>query len=69
MGGWSCISMSRVPELGTELMRQLIDTCHELEEFGNVEFISLDTDKKKIVLSFDYDDPEENGHETIFCHY
>lgn len=59
----------KVPELGTELMRQLTDACHELEEYGNVEFISLDTVNKKIVLSFDYNDPEENGKETIFCNY
>jgi hypothetical protein len=58
-----------VPKLGTELMRQLMDACHELEEFGNIEFISLDTEKKKIVLSFDYGDPEENGNGTIFCNY
>lgn len=59
----------KVPALATKLLNQLTDTCHELEEFGNVQFISLDETNKKLIISLDYDDPEENGEDTIFCNY
>ena len=57
------------PELATRLLNQLTDSCHELEEFGNAQFISLDEDNKKLIISLDYADPEETGEDTIFCNY
>ena len=39
-----------------------LDSCH-------IEFVGLDTLNKKIIVSFDYADPEEDKNHTIFCNY
>jgi len=57
----------KIPELGTELMNQLTDCCGL--DATNIQFVQLDTENKKIVVSFDYADPEETGDDTIFCCY
>ena len=54
-------------ELVAKLMGELNESS-ELESCG-IEFVGLYTINKKIIVSFDYADPEENGQDTIFCNY
>ena len=57
----------RIPELATKLMNELTD-CSELESCG-IQFVELDTKNQKIIVSFDYADPETLAQDTIFCNY
>lgn len=56
-------------DLKEELRKQLLDACHELEEFGDVRAVSIDQKAKEVTMVFKYDDPENNGNRTIFCNY
>jgi len=55
----------------TELVKKLMNELNESSELEscNIEFVGLDTLNKKMIVSFDYADPEENGQDTIFCNY
>jgi hypothetical protein len=56
-------------ELKEELLEQLRDACHELEEFGEARAVSVDENTKEVLIAFRYDDPENTGKNTIFCNY
>ena len=55
----------------TELITKLMDELNESGELDSchIEFVGLDTLNKKIIVSFDYADPEEDKNHTIFCNY
>lgn len=56
--------------LSNKLLLELLDSCHDLEEFSTVRIygIVLDDDSNKILFSIEYFDPEGEG-DTIFCNY
>ena len=54
-------------ELELKLMNEIVGVS-ELESCS-IECVKLDTTNKKIIVSFDYADPEGNGQDTIFCNY
>jgi hypothetical protein len=56
-------------ELKEVLLEQLLEACHELEEFGEARAISIDEKTKEVIIAFRYDDPENNGNNTLFCNY
>ena len=55
--------------LADHLLNELIDNCHELEEFSEVSVYGLDVRNKKVVISIEYDNPGDEEEETIFCHF
>lgn len=57
-------------ELAASLRSLLLEGCHELEEFSNVEVYGLkeDEDGDSILFEIDYSNPEGKGN-TIFNQY
>ncbi len=57
--------------LAKDLLDQLEDACHELEEFSHVTVfgLKLKNNEWSILFEIGYSDPEENGNITIFNQY
>lgn len=56
--------------LSEKLLAELLDGCHELEEFSSVTVYGLEEDEHTsgILFKIEYADPEGRGN-TIFCNY